>query len=229
MSPPFLREMHPHHQRLLTGIALGCLILLLGWMLWPSAKPRPVVSGGPLEVPVVMHTSGGRLEVATVTVTESFKLTAPAKSFLGIDLGETVSQIQAKVVHRFYIEMAKEWPVRFKGTTAIIEAGEIKPTLPVAFDTSTLEKYTTNSWARFDKQANLAELEKRMSPELEKRSYGYRALALPYARKSVADFAKTWLAKDPSWKALNITEIKVLFPGEPSIEDTTLRPHPADQ
>jgi hypothetical protein len=229
MTPVFLRAMSPNHRYILAGFALGCLTLLLGWLVWPADKPRGEVTGGPLEVPIVMHTSGGRLEVATVTVTETFKLTAPAKSFLGIDLGETVSQIQAKVVHRYYIDMAKEWPVRFKGTTAIIAAGEIKPTLPVAFDTSTLQKYTASGWGRFDKQVNLAELEKRMSPELEKRSDGYKTLALPHARRSVADFAKTWLAKDQNWKAIGITEIRVVFPGDPSIEGTTLRPQAVDQ
>jgi hypothetical protein len=229
MTPYLLRNMTPQQRQMLIGFGAGFIVLLLGWLVWPTSKPEGKISVGTLDVPIVMHTSGGRLEVATVTATEAFKFSAPAKTFLGIDLGETVSQIQAKVVYRFHIEMAKEWPVRFQGNTAIIEAGEIKPTLPVAFDTSTLQKQTSSGWGRFDKHTNLLELEKRMSPELERRSFGYKALALPHARRSVADYSRTWLAKDPAWKALNVTEIKVVFPGEASVGTTTIRPQPLDQ
>ncbi|MBT9137013.1 MAG: hypothetical protein DDT34_02099 [Firmicutes bacterium] len=229
MTTDLLRDMSPRQRQILLGLGAGLIVLLLGWLFWPTAKPEGKQSVGTLDVPIVMHTSGGRLEVATVTATEAFKLNAPAKTFLGIDLGNTVSQIQAKVVYRFHIEMAKKWPVRFQGNLAIIEASEVKPTLPVAFDTSTLQKQTSSGWGRFDKHTNLFELEKRMSPELERRSYGYKALALPHARQSVADFARTWLAKDANWKALNVTEIRVVFPGDPPVGNTTIRPQPQVQ
>ena len=221
--------MKPHQRQVLIGVGGGFLALLIIWLFWPTAKPEGKLSVGTLDVPIVMHTSGGRLEVATVTATEAFKFNAPAKTFLGIDLGETVSQIQAKVIYRFHIEMAKEWPVKFQGTIAIVEASEVRPTIPVAFDTSTMQKQTSAGWGRFDKQTNLIELEKKMTLELERRALGYKALALPHARQSVADFAKTWLAKDQTWKALNVTEIRVVFPGEPAVGATTIRPQPVDQ
>ena len=111
----------------------------------------------------------------------------------------------------------------------MIEAGDIKPTLPVAFDTSTMQKETRSGWARFDKHENLAELERRMSPELERRSQGYKTLALPSARQTVAEFAKTWLSRQQHWQSLGIKEVKVVFPGDPPVSGTTLRPKPADQ
>ena len=127
-----------------TLIALVAIVALfaLGWLLWPSEKPTGKLSSAILDVPIVMHTAGGRLEVATVTATEAFQFEAPPQSFLGIDLGKTVSHVQAKVVYRYHIDMAKEWPVRFQGSSAVVEAGDIKPTLPVAFDTSTMQKET---------------------------------------------------------------------------------------
>jgi hypothetical protein len=55
----------------------------------------------------------------------------------------------------------------------MVEAGEIKSTQPVAFDTSTMQKETRSGWASSDKHENLADLERPLSPELELRSHGY--------------------------------------------------------
>ncbi len=178
-----------------TPMALLATVALvaLGWLLWPSKIPTGSLSSASRDAPIVMHTAGGRLEVAIITTTESGQLDAPAKSVLGIDLGSTVSHLRVKAVHRYHIEMAKEWPVRFHGSSAVVQAGEIKPTLPVAFDTATMQKETRSGWARFDKHENLAELERRLSAELEHRSHGYKALAVTAARQTVAAFVETWL------------------------------------
>jgi len=197
------------------GVVAGILALALGltWLVWPSNAPTGRLTVANVDVPLVMHTQGGRLEVATVTATEAFKFDAPSKTFIGVDLGKTVSSIQAKVVYRYHIAMAKEWPITLRGTTAIVEAGPLTPTLPVAFDTATMEKQTTSGWARFDKHENMLELERRLSPLLEKRAHGYETLALPHARKTVEDFVRTWLVKQPSQQGATYT-IKVVFPGE---------------
>ena len=200
---------------------VAAVVVVLVWLLWPREKPVGRLTVATAGVPVVMHTSGGRLEVATVTATEAFKLDAPPKSFLGVDMGKTISNVQTKVVYRFYIEMAKEWPIKFKDTTAILEAAEIRPTLPVAFDTATMEKQTRSGWARFDKQENLEELERRMSPKLEERAYAYKGLALESARKSVGDFVRTWLIKEGHSQQGVPYQVQVIFPGEPVPSTTT--------
>lgn len=202
---------------------VAAVVVVLVWLLWPREKPVGRLTVATAGVPVVMHTSGGRLEVATVTATEAFKLDAPPKSFLGVDMGKTISNVQTKVVYRFYIEMAKEWPIKFKGTTAIVEAAEIRPTLPVAFDTATMEKQTRSGWARFDKQENLEELERRMSPKLEERAYAYKGLALESARKSVGDFVRTWLIKEGHSQQGVPYQVQVIFPGE-LVPSTTTGP-----
>ena len=214
-----------------TRITLSAILVVvtLGWSLWPSENPPEKLSSASLDVPIVMHTAGGRLEVATITTTESIQLAAPAKSFLGIDLGKTVSNIQVKVVYRYHIEMAKKWPVRIQGNSVVVEAGEIKPTLPVAFDTSTIQRETQSGWARFDKHENLAALERRLSSELEHRSRGYRSLAVPSARRTVAAFVRTWLSSHQPSRSLQIREVKVLFPEDRAATGTAQPPFPADE
>jgi hypothetical protein len=167
------------------------------------------------EKPVVMRTKGGLLEVATVRALERFTR-EDSRDFWGIDLGTTVSQIQAPVTYRFHIEMAREWPIEIRGRTAIARAPAIKPSLPVAFDTTLMEKYTRAGWARFNKEENLEALERSMTPMLAERAAGeaYRGLAEDAARKTIAEFITIWLLKETDWKRDPLYKVVVLFPGE---------------
>ena len=201
---------------LLTLIILVCL----GWFgyakfapLFPSIGAKTSVIAP--EAPVVMRTEGGLLEVATVRVLERFKR-SDTKDVIWIDLGTTVSEIQAEATYRFHIELQKEWPLVVRGKTCIVRAGELKPSLPVALNTASMEKNTTSGWARFNKAENLEALEKSLTPELEARAKSgrYQQLAMDAGRKTVAEFVKTWLVKENRWRLEPGTKIIVLFPGE---------------
>lgn len=100
---------------------------------------------------VVMPTAGGRLEVATVRARETLTRANSKVLFDLIDLGTTVSEIRVDADYRFHIGMAKAWPLRIADRTCVVHAGAVEPTLPVAFDTSTVERRTASGWARFDK------------------------------------------------------------------------------
>ena len=201
-------------QRNSVVVALTSVALLVAlWLFWSQQKSKG--TGATAAVPVVMHTSGGRLEVATVNVTEAFKLVDP-KTVLGIDLGTTVSHVRVSVEYRYYIEMAREWTIRIHGTTAVVEAGEVKPRLPVTFDSATIEKETKSGWARFNKKQNLDKLEWLLSNEMEERAKGYKSMALGSSRKTVTDFVTTWLMKEQHWKNSPEYRVEVVFPGETS-------------
>lgn len=193
-----------------SAIALTIALVLLVF------RDRPTTFGtaATADVPLVMHTSGGRLEVATVDNTESFKL-EDAREIFGIPLGTTVSSVQVRVKYRYYIDMAKEWPIRISDGVATVEAGEIKPQLPVAIDTTTMALFTSNGWARFNKYDNLERLERSLSPMLAARANGYKPIAIEASRKSVSDFVRTWLVKNRPNEGL-VPDIRVYFPGEAS-------------
>ena len=166
-------------------------------------------------VPVVMRSPGGLLEVSTVTVYERFRRT-DAKEILGMPLGTTVSIIQVPVTYRYHIEMQKEWPILLSGKTALVRAGEVRPSLPAAIDTSKMEKYTQSGWARFNKNENLELLERSITPQLEARSQvpAIRQLAIDAGRQTVREFVTTWLLKEQGWKQGGENKVIVLFPGE---------------
>ena len=198
-------------------IAAAAIALGLGWLAQRLDGDKREVRSSIVapEKPVVMRTRGGLLEVATVRALERFTR-EDSRDFWGIDLGTTVSEIQVPVTYRFHIEMAREWPIEVRGRTAIVRAPALKPSLPVAFDTTLMEKYTRAGWARFNKEENLEALQRSMTPTLAARASGdaYRGLAEDAGRKTIAEFVTIWLLKETDWKRDPAHTVVVLFPGE---------------
>ena len=187
-----------------------------GWLAHEKfGLPAGASGGGATGVPVIMRSPGGLLEIATVTVHERFRRT-DTKEFWGLPLGTTVSIIQVPVTYRFHLEMAREWPILIQGRTAVVRTGEVKPSVPVAIDTAKMEKYTQNGWARFNKDENLALLERSITPELHARAHdpATRQLALDAGRQTVREFVTTWLLKEHGWKRDPQHRVVVLFTGE---------------
>ena len=200
----------------LAAVLLAGMLALAGWFAYdgwfgPAAERR----GGASGVPVVMRTPGGLLEIATVTVHERFKR-EDTRHFWGIPLGTTVSIIQVPVVYRYHIPLAREWPIRIHGKTAVVHAAEVQPSLPPAIDTARMEKYTSNGWARFNKDENLQLLERSITPELGSRANdpAIRRLAIDAGRQTVREFVTTWLLKEQGWQRDSAYQVRVLFPGE---------------
>jgi hypothetical protein len=195
--------------------ALLAAVLAAGWLAHERFGPPGAAGGRAGGIPVVMRSPGGLLEIATVTVHERFTRT-DTKAFWGLPLGTTVSIIQVPVTYRFHVEMAREWPIHLQGKTAIVRTGEVQPSLPVAIDTGQMEKYTQNGWARFNKDENLAQLEKSVTAELQNRARdpATRQLAMDAGRKTVREFVTTWLLKEQAWKRDAEHRVVVLFPGE---------------
>ena len=68
----------------------------------------------------------------------------------------------------------------------------------------------------FNKEENLAALERSMTPTLAERAAGeaYRGLAEDAARRTIAEFVTIWLLKETDWKRDPAHKVVVLFPGE---------------
>jgi hypothetical protein len=200
------------------AVIAAAAVAAAGWMAYDKFLGRSSVTETSVAasgVPVVMRSAGGLLEIATVTVYERFKRT-DTKEFWGIPLGTTVSIIQVPAIYRYHIELAKEWPIQIDGKTAVVRAGEVKPSLPAAIDTTRMEKYTQSGWARFNKSDNLEALQRSITPQLQTRANvpEIRQLAIDAGRNTVREFVTTWLLKEQGWKRDPAFKVIVLFPGE---------------
>jgi hypothetical protein len=79
-----------------------------------------------------------------------------------------------------------------------------------------MEMKTENGWGRFNKDENLSELEKSMTPTLDRRALSPQHLRLSreQCRQSVAEFVQKWLMKEDRWRTDEFSSIIVVFPDE---------------
>ena len=188
-----------------------------------KASP-PTVTTAQSERVVVMPTAGGRLEVATVLARETFARSDPRLLLDLIDLGTTVSEVRVDATYRYHLEMARAWPLRIIGKTCLVRAGAVLPTLPVAFDSATVERRTASGWARFNKAGNLRELERSLTGLLADRAPLYRQQAREAGRQVVAEFVAEWLVREQQWGRDPEHRVVVHFADDPAPTIAAERP-----
>jgi hypothetical protein len=68
------------------------------------------------------------------------------------------------VTYRFQIEPAKDWPTYMRDGRFMVIVPAVRPSLPVAFDTSRMLMQTQAGWLRFNGRANLESLLAEVTP-----------------------------------------------------------------
>ena len=208
------------------ALPLAVLVLILaagmavyqGLSQWFHREPATTVAV-PGDAPIVFKApEGGLLEVATLrSPSETFERTDPL-TFWGIDLGSTVSRVSVAAVFRYHVPLApRGWHIkRIDGQFHVIVPA-VRPSLPVAIDTSTLRKYTEAGWLRFNASDNLAALEQSLTAELGKRATtpSYIEQQRAKARETVREFVTDWLIKQERWKDVKPSQVRVFFADEP--------------
>jgi hypothetical protein len=162
-------------------------------------------------------TEGNILEIATATATEKFTRQTNIEMFgTTLPLGTTVSEIQVTATYRYHIELNGKWCVSTDGNRLLVVAPPISPSLPVAFDTGTVQKRSTAGWARWDSQENLDELEKEITGKLALRAADPLSISKVYDQGSlaVAKFVRHWLESQGAWDTKQFKEIVIAFYGE---------------
>jgi len=165
-----------------------------------------------------MPTNGGQFEIATVTSRETLERESSGKyrfldGLFEVDLGTTYSRIRFTAVYRYHLKMAKVWMLELRADKkCIVHTSSVDPTLPVAFDTTTLERFTTSGWARFDKHENLEALERTVTPALAAMSRNHLELAKQVGRPVVEKWVRDWLLKYE--KDGDSYEVIIVFPGD---------------
>lgn len=165
----------------------------------------------------MMRIPGGVLEVAQVKAYERITRKDSLKVLKDfVDLGTTVSEIDVPVLLRYHVEMAQEWPVVCDKGSCVVQAPKLLPSLPPGVYSAEIRKRTEGGWARFNKDENLVALERSLTSELSERAKSDRNMvpATEAGRKTIQEFARTWMMKHRVKPGEPTPTIDVLFPGE---------------
>ncbi len=170
----------------------------------------------PIDQIEVIRTSGGLLQVSSIKSPETFDATK-FHTILGLDVGPTTTQIRVPAVFNYQIELAPEWKATVKDKVFIVVAPAVKPSLPVAIDTSRLERFSSGRWSFFTGTAELDALQKAITPELAKRaaSSSYVSFQREAARETVREFVVKWQLSQARWSSSSGYSVKVFFADEP--------------
>ncbi|MBL9132733.1 MAG: hypothetical protein JNG86_16115 [Verrucomicrobiaceae bacterium] len=173
------------------------------------------------EVTRITSTEGDVLEIATMETVETVTKSDTKTLFDDIIyLGTTESEIRVPAVYRFHIKLSDPWRLEVHDGRCIVIAPPVRPTLPPAIRTDGMEKKTEAGWLRFNATDNLTQLEKNLTPTLEKRAGGH--ILIPgvrdSSRQSVAQFVRKWILKEHPGGAA-IKDIVVIFPDEPGVKN----------
>jgi hypothetical protein len=162
------------------------------------------------------RTHGDILEVASPMKTmETFsKADARFAAWGWVYLGTATSEIKVPATYRFHIKLSEMKQARLDDSVLIVTAPVIHPSLPVAFDTSKVEKKTDGTWLRFDAAQQLADLEKSVTPALAARAQGHVNTVRENARRDIEEFVQKWIVEAHPEYREHIKAVKVIFPGE---------------
>jgi hypothetical protein len=167
----------------------------------------------------IASTNGDVLELATLESEETITKFDSKTLFDVVYLGTTESEVRAMVVYRYHLKLSDEWRLNVQDGRCIVVAPAIRPSLPPAIRTESMEKKSAAGWMRFNAAENLAALEKGLTAILEARAGmpGKIRTVREASRQSVAKFVQQWVLKDPTNQAQSgIREIVVVFPDEPA-------------
>lgn len=165
---------------------------------------------------MVMRTAGGVLEVSTVNAVERFDATVP-HSVLGVRLGQTIASVRVPAVYRYHVPLASEWTLRRVGSTLVVIAPPVQPSLPVAIDSARIESFSAGLWAPLTGPDAIAALQRSITERLAQKAGSAELILLQRepARRTVTEFVRKWVLEQPRWKDAAPPRVLVFFEDEP--------------
>lgn len=170
----------------------------------------------------ISSTNGDVLELATLDMEEAITRFDTKTLFDTIYLGTTESEIRAMVVYRYHLKLSDDWKLRVENGRCVVVAPAIRPSLPPAIRSDTVEKKSEAGWMRFNAAQNLVDLEKEMTGIISRRAAGPSKIrhVREAARQSVAQFVRLWILNGhKNQPEGEIQDIVVVFPDEAAAND----------
>jgi len=176
-------------------------------------------------IPSFSPDSGARLELAAFEAVETLRSTDELR--IGWDLiplGTTVTEIRVPVTYRYHLRFDEPWLLEVDGQSCVVNAPEIRPTLPAAIDTGRMEKFSDRGWLRFNEEEQMDELEHSITAVLSERAADPRHLDMvrERCRLEVAEFVRSWLLLEDHWREDRFQSVTVTFADEIT-RDTALQ------
>jgi len=176
-------------------------------------------------IPSFSPDSGARLELAAFEAVEILRSTDELR--IGWDLiplGTTVTEIRVPVTYRYHLRFDEPWLLEVDGQSCVVNAPEIRPTLPAAIDTGRMEKFSDRGWLRFNEEEQMEELEHSITALLSERAADPRHLEMvrERCRLEVAEFVRSWLLLEDHWREDRFRSVTVTFADEIT-RDTALQ------
>jgi hypothetical protein len=207
--------------------AAYCLYLLYSFFSPPDRADikEKFIAG----IPTIFRTPGGNLELAAFQATETFTTsnTAVLPYFdWEIPGTTTIVEIKVPVTYRYHVQMRDPWAIEVEDNTCLIFAPLLRPTLPPAIHTDGMEILTIEGPLAWDGEEQKEALLKSLTPKLEISAADSSRLNLvrEEARKTVAEFVRTWLLQRGDWGERKIEHIKVIFAEEKNLQPDSLMP-----
>lgn len=187
---------------------------LTAWIVWRPDSPDPAPA---TDIPVVIRTNGGLLEVANVKHRRLFKLAMDHTLFgkrVPVCRERTSYEVDAVITYR--VKLATRWKGDLEGGRLFLTVPPPVPAIPVAFDTSRLTA-TFRACSFVPSMKTKDRLLRSISGTLAADARGprYAALARNAARKTVEEFARKWVLGQSRYDTLaRSTPIEVAFSDE---------------
>ncbi len=198
----------------------GLLILFVGivvFALQRQENKEATVVWLPGEV-VVIRTPGGLLEVSTLIKYEDYSWQAKWDCPFNLCeiLGKTVSAVRVPAHYSYRVPLAENWKLTFRGEYFELKVPRVEPKIPVAVDLTMMTLKTNGGWFSPGKLQNQQSLLNKLGPILAIRSKmpSYIDLQKESSKKTIAEFARKWMAEQGDIKKVADYPIKVFFEGE---------------
>lgn len=178
-------------------------------------------------IPRLVSDGGTRLELAAFEATETLTKTDDRRVFFDlVPLGATVSEIRVPVTYRYHLRLDEPWRLEVTDGVCVVHAPAIRPTLPPAIHTDRMEKRSESGWLRFDENAQMAALERSLTPALSERARDpdHIDLVRERCRQRVAEFVRSWLLLEDQWGPGRFTHVEVTFADEADEAPSALAP-----
>lgn len=160
---------------------------------------------------------GPRLELASFDATESLERSDERSVLFDLlPLGTTVTEIRVPVTYRYHVRLDEPWHLEVRGHDCLVQAPALRPTLPPAIHTETMEKRVERGWLRFDSAEQMETLERSLTPVLSARARdpAHLGMVRETCRRRLAEFVRGWLLREDHWRTDRFSAVTVLFPGE---------------